>query len=88
MLIMRHKPATCPSQGSFFERVAKTVKHSLHKLLTNFRASYEEMLTLLSKVQAIFNDRLPTHIVYNKLAQPPLTPDHLPCGRRLDFLAY
>ena len=52
------------------------------KAVMNSRVSYEEMMTLLSAVEAIINNR-PLTFVRN---ESPLTPDHLYC-RTFDFSA-
>ena len=45
---------------------------------------YEEMMTLLSEVEATVNN-LPLTFVYNVFTEPRLTPNHLTYGRTLDF---
>ena len=69
-----------PWQGGFFERMVRSVK----KILFNSRLTYEEMITVLSNVETIVNNR-PITYTYDELTQTPLTPNHLLYGRRLSL---
>lgn len=71
-----------PWTGGFFERLVQSVKRCLRKLLRKSRLTYEEMLTLLVKIENIINNR-PITYVYDEVSQP-LTPNHLIFGRKLE----
>ena len=73
-----------PWQGGFFERMVRSVKRCLKKILFNSRLTYEEMITVLSNVETIVNNR-PITYTYDELTQTPLTPNHLLYGRRLSL---
>ena len=69
-----------PWQGGFFERMVRSVKRCLKKILFNSRLTYEEIITVLSNVETIVNNR-PITYTYDELTQTPLTPNHLLYGR-------
>ena len=75
--------ASAPWQGGFFERLVKSVKRCLKKILTNSRVTYEEMSTILSEIETVINNR-PLTFIYNELTEQPLTPNHLIYGRQLE----
>jgi len=62
--------------GGFYERMVKSVKQSLRKIIGKASLSYEEMSSLLVEVEAVLNMR-PLTYVYNEKDEPePLTPMH------------
>ena len=69
-----------PWWGGFFERLVKSVKHCLKKVVQNARLTYEELLTVLIEI-GVLNSR-PLTYVYDDDLQP-LTPSQLVNGRRL-----
>ena len=71
-----------PWWGGFFERLVKSTKRCLKKILANARLNYEELLTLLCEVEAVLNSR-PITYVYCEDMETPLTPSHLVQGKRL-----
>lgn len=71
-----------PWQGGFFERLIKSVKRCLKKLLGRACVTYEELLTILTEIECILNSRPLTYVSTEDLEEP-LTPSHLLCGRRL-----
>ena len=71
-----------PWWGGFFERLVKSTKRCLKKILANARLNYEELLTLLCEVEAVLNSR-PITYVYCEDMETPLTPSHLVLGKRL-----
>ena len=70
-----------PWWGGFFERLVKSVKLSLKKVIRNARLNYEELSTVLVEVEAALNSR-PLTYVFDEMEEP-LTPSHLIVGRRI-----
>ena len=68
--------------GGFFERLIRSLKRVLKKLLRNARLTYEELLTVLSVVEGILNSRPLTYLDSENFEEP-LTPSHLFLGKRL-----
>ena len=71
-----------PWWGGFFERLIRSVKRCLKKILKNAKLSYEELLTVVTEVECVLNSR-PLTYVSSKDIEEPLTPSHLMTGRRL-----
>ena len=71
-----------PWWGGFFERLVKSTKRCLKKIIGTTRLSYEELQTVLVEVDAILNSRPLTYVSSEDLEEP-LTPSHLLTGRRL-----
>ena len=74
-----------PWWGGFFERMVGSVKRCLRKVLGNARLSFDELLTVLSEVEATLNSR-PLTYDYDNPGEEVLTPAHLIYGRRLTSL--
>ena len=70
-----------PWWGGFFERLVKSVKLSLKKVIRNARLNYDELSTVLVEVEAALNSR-PLTYVFDEMEEP-LTPSHLIVGRRI-----
>ena len=70
-----------PWWGGFYERMVRSVKRCLNKVLRNARLSYEELLTLLIQVEGVLNSR-PLTYVYPDQGEP-LTRSHLVLGKRI-----
>ena len=70
-----------PWWGGFFERLVKSVKLSLKKVIRNARVNYDELSTVLVEVEAALNSRHLTY-VFDEMEEP-LTPSHLIVGRRI-----
>ena len=69
--------------GGFFERLIKSTKRCLRKMLgSTIKVTYDELLTLIVKVEAILNSRSLTYVYLNDVEEP-LTPSHLIMGRWL-----
>ncbi|GFY56619.1 integrase catalytic domain-containing protein [Trichonephila inaurata madagascariensis] len=65
-----------PWWGGFYERLVRSVKESLHKILGKALLSFEEMTTILTEIEAVLNLR-PLSYVYEENDEPrPLTPMH------------
>ena len=75
-----------PWHGGFYERMVRSVKTPLKKILKNAKLNYIEFSTLLTDIEAQINSRP----LYNESANPydpePLTPAHLFLGRSLKQL--
>ena len=70
--------------GGFFERLVRSTKRCLKKILGSARLTYEELLMLLVETECILNSR-PLTYAYSQEddVEEPLTPSHLLSGRRL-----
>jgi len=82
-IIWKFNLELAPWLGGFFERMVKSVKRCLKKILVNARLTFQEMLTTLSEIELIINNRPLTHI-YDELTEPPLTPNNLIYGRTVN----
>ena len=71
-----------PWWGGFYERLVRSVKLPLKKILGKARISYEEMETVLIDVEGVVNSR-PLTYLYNDDVVEPLTPSHLLTGRNI-----
>ena len=71
-----------PWTGGFFERMIKSVKRCLKKVLLYARLNYEELLTILKEIENIVNNR-PLIYMYDNVNQEVLTPNKLLFGRKL-----
>ena len=75
-----------PWWGGMFERLVRSTKRCLKKVVGCRKLNYEEFLTVLVEVEAVINNRPLTYIHEDDLEQV-LTPSHLICGRRTLDLA-
>ena len=64
-----------------FERMVRSTKRCLKKVVGQRKLTYEELLTVLIEVEVVINNRPLTYVDENDLDQI-LTPSHLFCGRR------
>ena len=71
-----------PWWGGFFERLIKSVKRCLKKVLGNSRLIREELYTVLLEIEATLNSRPLTYVSTEDMEEP-LTPAHLMTGTRL-----
>ena len=80
-----------PWWGGLFERLIRSTKRCLRKMIGKARLSYDEMHTAILEVEAILNSR-PLSYTTSDDTEEPLTPAHLLIGRRLlslpDNLSY
>ena len=74
--------AKAPWWGGIFERMVKSTKRCLIKVIGKQRLNYEELNTVLIEIEAVVNNRPLTYIDEHDFDQI-LTPSHLFCGRRL-----
>ena len=71
-----------PWQGGFVERMVKSMKNCLKKVVGKAKLTYDELLTSVSEVEMIVNSRPLTYVSSDDLEEP-LTPAHLLIGRRI-----
>ncbi|GFQ90314.1 integrase catalytic domain-containing protein [Trichonephila clavata] len=72
-----------PWWGGFYERLVKTIKDPLRKILGKALLMFEELSTILSEVEVIVNHRPLTYVENDPGEPEPLTPAHfleLGCG--------
>jgi len=70
-----------PWWGGFFERLVQTMKRCLRKAIGKAKLTYDELLTVLTEVEAIINSR-PLSYFSSEDLEEPLTPSHLLTGHR------
>ena len=68
--------------GGFYERLVRSVKTPLKKVIGTAKLNYEEMETMLCEVEGVINTR-PLTYIYDDDVSDPLTPSHLLAGRNL-----
>lgn len=72
--------------GGMWERLVRTVKTCLRKVLGKASLSFEELQTLICEVEAVVNSR-PLTYVYAESSEPSsLTPAHFLTGQRITTL--
>ena len=68
--------------GGLFERLVKSTKRCLRKILGQSKLTYEDLTTVLVEVEGVLSSRPLTYISPNDIEEP-LTPSHLLTGRRI-----
>ncbi len=74
-----------PWWGGFFERLIKSVKRCLYKILKNARVTSKELYMVLTEIESTLNSR-PLTFVSTEDLDEPITPSHLINGRRISSL--
>ncbi|XP_064479234.1 uncharacterized protein LOC135392454 [Ornithodoros turicata] len=69
--------------GGWWERLVRTMKQSLRKVLGRQSLTFEEMMTVLQDAEASINSRPLTYLHASPDEPAALTPAHLLIGRRL-----
>ena len=69
-----------PWLGGIFERMVRSTKWCLRKIMGQAKLSYDELLTALTKVEMVLNSRPLTYVSADDFDEP-LTPLHLLIGR-------
>ena len=83
-------PPHAPHMGGVWERIVKSVKGVLAQLVGNRLLTDEQLLTFMSEVEKVLNDRPLTRLGSDPRDETPLTPNHLlllrrnPCDSQLD----
>ena len=72
----KFNPPASPWHGGFYERLVGLIKAPLKKVLGSALLSWDELVTILTEVQRIVNDR-PLTYVGDGDDMPPLTPNSL-----------
>ncbi|XP_008418940.1 uncharacterized protein LOC103471603 [Poecilia reticulata] len=72
--------------GRFWERVVRSVKVILRKVLGRAKLSFKEVWTTLAEAEAIINSRSLTYVHIDVDEPQPLTPAHFLVGQRLTGL--
>ena len=80
-----------PWWGGLFERMIKSTKSCLRKMIGRAKLTYEELQTAVIEVEAVLNSRPLSYLTASD-TEEPLTPSHLLTGRRIlslpDHLCY
>lgn len=71
-----------PWWGGVFERLIRSVKRCLRKVIGRAKLSYDELLTIVTEIEMIVNSRPLTYVSSEDLSET-ITPSHLLIGRRL-----
>ena len=71
-----------PWWGSPFERMVRSTKRCLKKLIGRAHFSLDELTTALAEIEAVLNSR-PLSYVSDEDMEEPITPSHLIVGRRI-----
>ena len=71
-----------PWWGGFFERMVKSTKRCLRKIVGRAKLNYDELLTAVTEVESIINSR-PLSYISSEDLEEPITPSHFLTGRRL-----
>ena len=75
---------TCPWWGGFWERLVRSIKRPLKRVVGRSTLSHDELNTLLIEIETIINARPLTYVYDDKESNyEPLTPSHLIYGRRI-----
>ena len=70
-----------PWWGGIFERLIRSTKHCLRKVIGQAKFSYDELLAAIVEVEAVINSRPLSYVSMEDLDEP-LTPSHLLTGQR------
>ena len=70
-----------PWWGGFWERLIKSIKRSLNRIIVRASVNYEELLIIMIEIEAIMNSRPLTYI--GNEVDEILTPGHLLMGKRI-----
>ena len=80
-----------PWWGGAFERMVRSTKRCLRKLIGRARFSHDELSTALAEIEAVINSH-PLSCISSSDIEEPLTPSHLIVGQRIlnlpDHLSY
>lgn len=71
-----------PWWGGIFERMIKSTKRCLRKVIGRAKLYYDELITALTEIEAVLNSRPLTYLSPDDFEEP-VTPSHFLCGRRI-----
>ena len=71
-----------PWTGGVFERMVRSMKRCLKKIIGKATLSYDELLTVVTELEMVLNSR-PLSYLSSEDIEEPLTPSHLLIGRRV-----
>ena len=74
-----------PWLGGAFERLVKSTKHCLCKLIERAQLSLDELVTALAAIESVINSRPLTYVSAGNMEER-LTPSHLILVRRILYL--
>ena len=77
--------ANAPWMGGMYERMIRSVKRCLKKVLRNARLTMDELNTIVIEVECIVNNRPLTYVDNDDLNET-VTPNHLILGQRISTL--
>ncbi|XP_064482953.1 uncharacterized protein LOC135395790 [Ornithodoros turicata] len=83
MISWRFMPERAPWWGGFWERLVRTLKHALRRVIGKQSLTIEEMETVLAEAEAAVNSRPITYLHSSPNEPTALTPAHLLVGKRL-----
>ena len=72
-----------PHRGAFYERLNRSLKEPLRKILGKARLNYTELYTILTDIEAALNQRPLTYLGSDPRNPQAITPSHLAIGRAL-----
>ena len=78
-------PPYAPWRGGFWERIVRSIKTPLRKIAGGARLKETELITLLTKIEAVINSR-PLTTIHGMDSHRVITPAELLCGRQLQQL--
>jgi hypothetical protein len=74
--------SVAPWWGGAFERLVRSTKQCLRKLIGRAQFSFDELVTTLAEIESVVNSRPLTYISAGDMEEP-LTPSHLIVGRQI-----
>ena len=81
---MNYNLPKTPLNSRFFERLIKSIRRSLRKLLNVLKVDYEDLFIALVEIQRVITNLLLTYN-YDDVCSQPITPNHVIFGWRLDI---
>ena len=72
-----------PHRGAFYERLVRSLKEPLRKVLGKSKLHYSELYTILTDIEATLNQRPLTYLGSDPRNLQAITPSHLAIGRAL-----
>ena len=75
-----------PWHGGFYERMVRSIKTPLRRVLGKAKVGFREMETILTNIEAQLNSRPLTDVSADKRDPSPLTPSHLLIGRNISTI--